>query len=140
MNPKKILEWAENSIVKSFNFNFVHYLDTFSDAKEYYTDNGWKEFSNLLSKSGLLDSVTNNRFFLSPIISGGSVILYDGVVNGRHAWRIKIPVVLMFKTSENSINVHMQKKITVDIIVARVPNIENPENIGIDSLNVLWEK
>ena len=112
----------------------------FNDIKLSYTDNGWNEFNEFLTKSGLLDSIVNNKFFLSSIVSGKTMLLSDGVVNGRHAWRIKIPLVLMFKTAENVANSQMQKKIIIDIIATRIPSVENPENAGIDSINIKWEK
>jgi|GEM_PF-3513505 len=140
INSDKVMEWASSLIIKTFNFNFVNYLNIFNEIKLSYTDAGWTRFSDFLTKSGLLDSIVNNKFFLSSIVSGKAKLLYDGVINGRHAWHIKIPAVLMFKPAENAASPQMQKKIIVDMVVTRVPTIENQENIGVDSINITWEK
>jgi hypothetical protein len=140
LKPKNLIEWTQNSIVKSFDFNFVNYREAFDNIRKYYTENGWNTFHELLSKSKLIDIITSNKYFLSSDVAGDAVILEDGIVNGHHAWRLRIPMVLKFKTSEHhDARPHMQQKVTVDAIIVRVPNIENPESIGIDSLNLAWE-
>jgi intracellular multiplication protein IcmL len=140
VKPKKLVEWAQTSIVKSFNFNFVNYNDVFDNIKQYYTENGWNEYNNTLSKSGLLDNVINSKFFLSTIAPSSAIILEDGVVNGHYAWRVRMPIILIFKASENAAGPHVEQKITVDAIITRVPDVENPESVNVDSLNISWQK
>lgn len=138
--PKKLIAWAQNSIVNSFDFNFVNYNDRFDNIRKYYTTKGWKEFNATLSKSGLLDNIISNKLFLSTITSSGAIILEDGIVNGHYAWRIRMPLVLVFKSVENTAAPHTEQKIMIDAIISRVPDIENQESVNIDSLSILWQK
>jgi len=140
VKPKKLIDWAQKAMLESFTFNFVNYNEALEEVKKYYTVKGWNELNNSLSKSGLLGNITKNKFFLATMAENNAKILDDGVVNGHHAWRVRMPVILTFKTSENATNSQLQQKAVIDAIITRIPDIDNPESIGIDSINISWEK
>jgi intracellular multiplication protein IcmL len=135
LKPSKLIDWAQNILNKTFTFNFVNYNEIFDDSKKYYTDKGWDSFNNALEKTRLLDVVIENKYFLSATAAGTPVILDDGVVQGHHAWHVRAPVVLVFKTSDNAA-AQMQKNATLDAIIIRIPDIDNPENVAIDNLTI----
>lgn len=134
-----LAQWVQNAVIDSFKFNFVNYQDAFNNVKKYYTVDGWDAFSDSLNKSGVLDGLIAQKLFLSAAPAGKLVILDDGVTNGHHAWRVRMPVTLTFATSENAAP-QSQQKITVNAIIVRVPNIDNPESIAIEQLDIGWQR
>lgn len=135
LKPEKLIEWTEQTIVASFSYNFVNYRDSLDNIRNLFTLTGWDDFNNALQSTGILGKVSSERLFLSATLDGASKILSDGIIEGHYAWKLRIPLLISFKANETTIQT--QKHIIVEIIVTRIPNLDNPEQIAISNFSVI---
>lgn len=140
VEPKKLLSWSGQIVTNSFTFNFANYRDNFNEIKSSYTNSGWQSYRTMLDTSGILNTVVNNNLFATATIIGNPKLLDDGVRDGHYAWTVRVPLLLTFKTNVaggQQTQAFPQKKITVDAIIDRIPNLDNPEEIAISNISVL---
>lgn len=97
-----LLQWASIAARTAFNLDFVHYDSQLKSAQTNFTPQGWSEFQAALTKSGLLQTVQDNKLEMSAIVSGTPVIISSGVVNGRYTWRVQLPILVTFTSASSS--------------------------------------
>jgi len=136
IKPAKLLQWTQNTIVSAFTFNFANYNQVFDSVKKSFTDNGWKEFNDFLTNSKLLDQVTNKELFVSAIASQKPTIISEGDIKGRYAWSISLPIMVSYSPKDGADQQPQTQPFTVSVVVVRVPDIENPEEVAITHFSV----
>jgi intracellular multiplication protein IcmL len=127
VTDKYLLEWASLATRAAFNLDFVNYQKQLQDASIYFTSRGWDGFSKALNDAGLLDTVKSKKLLMSAIIPKAPVIGFSGLINGRHVWKVTMPVLVTFGSASDE----RQRQITITMIVSRVPALETPEGIQI---------
>lgn len=120
-----ILQWASLATRAALNLDFVNYAKQLDAASVYFTKNGWEAFNKSLNDSGLLAAVQSKRLLMSAVVPNTPVIRFEGVVNGRHIWRISLPVLVTYGSASDQ----RQRQMNVTMIVSRVPALDTPEGI-----------
>lgn len=128
VTPAELLQWANQAVVAAYSYNFVNYRKELQDASQYFTPEGWQQFQSGLKASRNLETVIAKKMVVTATPTGAPVVTDQGILNGRYAWRIRIPFLI---TYENSSNERIQQPITVNILVVRVSNLDNPKGIAI---------
>jgi intracellular multiplication protein IcmL len=124
---KYILEWAALATRAALNLDFVNYSKQLNSASVYFTSSGWNAFSSALDKSGLLKTVQSKKLLMSAVVPGTPVIRFNGVIHGRYIWRISMPVLVTFGSASEE----RQRKMSVTMIVSRVPVLDTAQGIQI---------
>lgn len=125
--PDTIIRWASKAATVAYTFDFVSYKDQINAARPYFTENGWEDYLNSVSK--LINTVVVNKLFVNGVVSDTPVISNQGPLPGKdYVWRIQIPFLVTYQ-SENTTS---KKKYYVVLSIVRVPTSENRQGIGID--------
>jgi intracellular multiplication protein IcmL len=137
MQPARLLDWAGQAVIAAYAFNFTNYRGVFSQLQKFFTSDGWKEYNTMLQDSRILDTVINKKLFMSAVTSQKPILITDGVIDGHYAWTVQVPILVTYKlsTADNGIQ-QTQQAFNVTVIIMRIPNIDNPEEIAINHFTV----
>jgi intracellular multiplication protein IcmL len=138
VNQQQILSFVSLTISNFFTFNSDNYRDTLNSFKQYFTANGWNGFYTFWQSSAELNNIITKQLAVSGAIDGTPLLLSDGAINGHYAWNISVPIIATFTTKDNS--QQYQRRLNVTLTVVRIPNIDNPEAIAIDSFQVVQKQ
>ena len=93
----------------------------------FFTAEGWDQFINALASSNNLEAVKAKKLVVSAVATSAPVILQKGILNGRYAWRIQMPMLVTYQSASEFSQQHM----TVTMLVSRVDTLNSPRGIGI---------
>lgn len=97
-----VSKFGADTIQQSFTMDFVHYRNQMTDVMQRYSDQGYADYYNALTKSNVLAMVRDKRMNLSITVSPG-VIHSKGVLpNGVYVWKIQYPVTLQLDGQQSS--------------------------------------
>jgi len=85
-----------------------------------------------LEKTRILDEAINKNLFISAEVSGTPKILSEGVINGHYAWKVQVPILVTYKPANGKTGKETKQSLTVNVIVMRIPNLDNPEEVAIN--------
>ncbi len=121
-----ILHFACKAAVAAYTFDFVNYKQEISLVRTYFTKAGWNDYLN--SVDSVVRGIAQNKLFVSGVINGAPVISNQGEMDGTYSWRVQIPFLVTYQSSQKA----EQRKFTVFVTIVRVPTEEDPLGIGID--------
>lgn len=125
-----ILQWASLAVRQSYNLNFVSVEKQLNDIRSYFTPAGLTSFLNALDGSSLVRTIQANKLIVSAVVSGTPMVTARGLVYGRFMWRVELPVVVTFTSASET----KHKKMIVNMLITRVPALDAPQGIQIDSM------
>lgn len=127
LTQEAILTWSHTAATKAFSFDFVGYRAQLQDAAQAFTPEGWRTFLKALEDSRNLEAVRERKLVVTSALQGAPVILAEGLVNGVYSWQIEMPIVVAYRSSNET----QRQNLLITMTVARVPTLEYPEGIGI---------
>lgn len=127
-----ILQWANQAAIAAFSYNFVNYRTELQASSGFFTADGWDQFLSALQSSNNLDAVKAKKLIVSAVATKAPVILQKGVLNGRFAWRIQMPILVTYQSASE----FTQQSNVVTILVSRVSTLNSPRGIGISQFVV----
>lgn len=129
VSSAELLQWVGMAAVGAYSYDFVNYRESLQRVQDYFTPEGWKNFESALQGSRTLESVLEKKLVVSAVATGVPVILDQGIINNRYAWKVQIPILVSYQSvSENT-----QQPLLVTIVVSRVPTLNTPKGIAIVS-------
>jgi len=129
MAPTELLQWASRVAVAAYSYNFVNYRDALQSVQNNFTPDGWKYFEDALKGARNLESVIAKKLVVSAVATAAPVILDQGVINGRYAWKVQMPLLVTYQSASEQ----TQQPVVVTIVVSRVPTVNMPRGIAIAS-------
>jgi intracellular multiplication protein IcmL len=122
-----LLEWSRSAAIAAYSYDFVHYRKQLQGASEYFTSEGWQKFVTALKDSGNLQTVLSKKLVATAVPTGSPVLLNRGVINGRYSWKVRLPMLVTYQSQSQT----FQQPLMVTMMVARVPNVNDPKGIAI---------
>lgn len=123
----ELLQWATMAATEANTFSFANYRKQLQDAAGYFTNNGWKEFNAALKRSRNLETVIARKLVTNAVATGAPVILDQGIINGRYAWSVRLPLLITYESASSSI----RQAVIVTLLITRVPTLDTPKGIAI---------
>lgn len=128
-----LLQWVSRVVPDAFDIDFIDYQAQLKVSTGYFTQNGWSVFMDQLSNYVDQMNLVKNRQFVSAQPTGAPFLINQGVLSGRYAWWVQLPIVISFSGAVRSPNVPL----TLQILVVRVPTDNNLMGVAIDNVIVL---
>jgi intracellular multiplication protein IcmL len=122
-----LLQWANQAAVAAYTYDFVNYRQQLQKASEYFTPEGWKNFQDILKQSKNLNTVIDQKLTVNAVATGAPVITQRGILNGRFAWKVQIPLLVTYQNPNRVIN----QSVLVNMIITRVSVLDFPRGIAI---------
>lgn len=126
--PAELLQWANLAAVASYTYNFVNYRKELQTASEFFTPEGWTQFQNGLKSSRILETVIAKKLVVTAVPTAAPTIVDQGILNGRYAWKIQIPLLVTFEGAGGE---RIQQSVIVNMVVMRVSTLETPKGVAI---------
>jgi intracellular multiplication protein IcmL len=127
-----LLQWVGDALQRSFVFDFNHYNEQLKVASQFFTADGWKVFLNQLNIYANYNTVQANKVFVNSAPAGAPVILNQGLLSGRYAWWVQMPINLNYAGLRPPFN----KTLILQVLVVRVSTLNNLTGVGIDNVIV----
>jgi intracellular multiplication protein IcmL len=122
-----VLQWANQAAIAAFSYNFVNYRSELQASSGFFTADGWTQFLQALQDSNNLDAVKAKKLIVSAVATRAPIILQKGILNGRYAWRIQMPLLVTYQSASE----FSQQNSVVTMLVTRVSTLNSPRGIGI---------
>lgn len=122
-----VLNWATSVVTKAYSMNFANYAQQLKDIQPEFNDAGWQGFQEALKSSGYLDKMVANQYSTTAVPKSAPVVVAQGDYNHVYAWRLQIPIIVTYKSA----SVSQTQGITVEVVVVRRPETENPIGLAI---------
>ena len=127
LSTSALLQWANTAAITAYTYNFVNYRQALQEASESFTPDGWTAFMAALNSSNNLDAVIAKKLIVSAVATGAPIVLAQGVLNDRYAWRVQMPMLITYQSASQ----FSQQSVTVTMLITRVPTLNSPRGIGI---------
>jgi intracellular multiplication protein IcmL len=125
-----LTNWVANSVAAAYTFDFANWRNELGAAQSNFTRAGWKGFQAALKDSGLLQTVMDSKYVTTAVPKSAPVLLDSGIIEGRYAWKLQMPLLVTFQSSEKTVS----QDLMVNVIVVRQPETEQPRGLGIAQL------
>ena len=130
-NPyrKDVVAWASQAATESMTFAFHDYRMRLQNSSKYFTSRGWDTFVDALNKARIIETMDKRQLNIKGTPGAAPQIVRQGVVDGVYQWVLKMPYKIEYLGAGE-----VPQATTGDLtfVVQRVPNLENPDGIGID--------
>jgi intracellular multiplication protein IcmL len=132
MRDQDVSAWVTTSILQAFTMDFANYKRQLSDSRNNFTPGGYDAFTKALQESGILNSIITFKYTTSVALTQAPVIINEGIVPGsnKYGWQVQVPILVTYQSTQATTT----QSITLDILVVRRPESENPRGIGIAQL------
>ncbi len=122
--------WMTQAIVAANTYDFANYRYQLTQARPFFTKDGWDSWLKALQDSGNLEAVIQNKTIISAVPAGAPVETAQGVVSGIYTWKFQIPIILSY----NKLGSTSTQKVYFLVTIVRVPVQDNPQALGIQSI------
>jgi intracellular multiplication protein IcmL len=127
-----VLQLVSDVVPRAFRYDFNHYNDQLKAASRYFTSDGWQAFLSQLNHYVNYNTVITDRLFITLTPSGAPFILNQGLLSGQYGWWVQLPATLKsIGNNQNSV-----QQLTLQILVTRVPTLNNLSGMGIQNIIV----
>jgi intracellular multiplication protein IcmL len=125
--PNELAQWATRTAVSAYTYNFVNYREALQRVQNDFTPEGWKYFEDALKGTRVLETVIAKKLVVSAVPTAAPVILDQGVINGRYAWKVQLPLLVTYQSP----NEQTQMPVVVNMVISRVPTVNIPRGIAV---------
>jgi|GEM_PF-197830 intracellular multiplication protein IcmL len=129
MSSAALMSWVSQAATEVMTFGFHDYQRRLQEASRHFTRRGWESFTTALQRSRIIESVETLQQVVTATPRSAPVLLQEGVFNGRHRWIVKLPLTVTFKSGNKTQSTNLEVTITIE----RVPTLESPNGVGIES-------
>ncbi|MGE3770339.1 MAG: DotI/IcmL/TraM family protein [Bdellovibrionales bacterium] len=130
-NPYRgdVVAWSSQAATEAMTFAFTDYRLRLQNSSKFFTQRGWQTFIEALNKARVLEAVDKRQLNVKGTPNAAPQIKRQGVVNGVYQWVLEMPYTIEYLGSGE---IPQPTSGTLTLVVQRVPNLENPQGIGID--------
>jgi len=129
MPPSTLLQWANSAAIAAYTYNFVNYRQELQAASEFFTPDGWTEFTNALKVSNNLNAVIQKKLVVSAVATGAPVVLDQGNIDGTYTWRVQMPMLVTYQSASQT----ARQPVVVTMVIQRISTLNSARGIGISS-------
>jgi len=128
-----LLQWVNDAVSKAFHLDFANYNEQLQAIQHEFTDDGWRVFSDQLNNYANYNDIQAKKMFITAMPDTAPTVINNGVLLGRYAWWVAVPITLQYIGSEGTFT----KTLNLQVLVVRVPTLNNLMGVGIDNVVVV---
>lgn len=127
LSTEALLSWASQVAMGSYTYNFANYRQKIQMQENNFTSDAWQQFLVQLKDSGNLQAVDQRKINVSAVVSGAPVVVYQGTLDGRYAWKVQVPLLVTFVSASD----RFQKNYMVTMVIVRVSTVQNQNGVAV---------
>lgn len=137
---EQIIAWAEKAVNDTMTFGYYDHLMRLQDARNYFTLQGWEQFTKAIDDAGILATIGASE---SATISGVKQVISSSIRPDRktvieaqgnsgpvHYWKVKMSIDVNFQRLSQQTLMPWD----VEVIILRMSANQSRHGIGIQSL------
>jgi intracellular multiplication protein IcmL len=124
-----LIQWVSTVIPKLFNYDFISYKLQLEQNEQYFTENGWKTFLNLLNNYAAYTAVTSKKLFITTIPLGAPFVLNQGLLERKYSWWVQMPLNINYSNG-------FLQPLDLQVLVVRISTLNNLYGVAIDNILV----
>jgi intracellular multiplication protein IcmL len=128
-----LVQWISERLPALFRYDFIDYNKDLNANIQYFTENGWKNYQDLLKIYADGNSIATSKLFVNAVPGGAPIILNQGLLpGGVYGWWIQMPLNLSYssRTTGNAIPLMAQ------VLIVRVPTLNNLMGVAIEKMTM----
>jgi intracellular multiplication protein IcmL len=133
LSTANLLQWVSETFSTVFNFDFINYSIKRAEYQQYFTENGWKKYNELIDLYLPILAVESSKSVVRGTANGGPFIVNQGLLAKRYAWWVQMPININFSGVDKS---YIQS-LVLQALVVRVSTLNNLSGVAIDNLIVV---
>lgn len=118
-----VIYWVKQAIYAMHDYDYVNYLHTLQDLRNYFAPGAHEAFLNALRQSKNLETIKNNMCTVRVDILSEPVVKKFGISSGRYVWKVLVPIDIYF---ENITDPPLIQKVLAKLWVVRVSTLQSP--------------
>ena len=122
-----LLSWASRTAVDALTMDFVNWKRTFARIRGRFSPQAYADFYRAFDTGGMKTLVLDRQMVVSAVPENAPVIVATGVIGGRRAWKIQIPMTVSYSNGAGTTPKHY----VVTMMVTRVPPTINPGGVAV---------
>lgn len=127
LSTEALLSWASQVAMGAYTFNFANYRQKIQMQEINFTSDAWQQFLIQLKDSGNIQAVDQRKINVSAVIAGTPVVVYQGMLTGRYAWKVQVPLLVTFLSASD----RFQKSYMVTMVIVRVSTVQNQNGVAV---------
>jgi intracellular multiplication protein IcmL len=127
-----LLNWTANAVTSLYDYDYVNFRKVFQANQSLFTPAGWKAYLGQIRSSRNLQAVQSRKLMVQATPTGAPIIIREGVIGGRYAWKIQLPIVVTYTGLSGSFN----QNLMVTAILHRMSTLTTKYGVGISQLIV----
>lgn len=127
LSTEALLSWASQVAMGTYTYNFANYRQKIQMQEVNFTSDAWQQFLTLLKDSGNIQAVDQRKINVSAVVSGAPVVVYQGMLDGRFAWKVQVPLLVTFVSASD----RFQKNYMVTMVIVRVSTVQNQNGVAV---------
>lgn len=124
-----LLSWAVQAAADVMTFGFHDIDQRFAQSRTYFSDEGWRSFSEALSKSFFLKTMMESQQITTAIPRGPPELVHAGLYKGQFTWIVSVPLLMTIRAG----SVAKHERMVIRMFIVRMPTQNNPMGIGINT-------
>lgn len=124
-----VVAWASQAATESMTFAYHDYRMRLQNSSKFFTSRGWDTYVDALNKARIIETMEKRQLNIKGTPGAAPQIVRQGVVDGVYQWVLKMPYKIEYLGTGD---VPQATVGDLTLVVQRVPNLENPDGIGID--------
>lgn len=130
-SQSEVLTWSTDAVTRAFTLSFANYQSQLNEYRLNFTDAGWQSYQDALKRQKVIETITGQQFVTSAVPTGAPVVVSQGIgEGGRYSWRVSFPILVAYESA----SVRQNQSMTVEAVVVRRPESENPRGLGISQI------
>lgn len=118
-------------IYDMFNLNFVAYHQQINGNRQFFSEEGFEQYTTFLKNSKWLDQVSSKKMLMYVKPTHAPKIIKEGAKDKKYAWLIEAPLTI----SLENINEKKDLDLTATIIIQRASELIHPSGILITAID-----
>jgi intracellular multiplication protein IcmL len=131
ISQAKLINWVSETICTTFTFDFLNYRHVLMDVRPNYTKGAFDGIVKSLETSGNLELVKTKRLVTRASLKGAPVIVKEGVRKGYRMWKIELPIIISYESSQG---VEASQDLIGTVVVSREDERQVPRGVLIHQL------
>ncbi len=132
LSTSDLIQWVSTAMASAFTYDYTNYGREYNNNKQYFTENGWKVYNSLINRYADPKMITSTHTFVNATPFGAPFILKQGILNNTYGWWIQSPLQIKLSGYQRS----FAQKIVFQILVVRIPTLNNIDGVAIDNIVV----
>lgn len=127
-----VSNWADNSIMALYSFDFLNYQKKVEQAQFYFTKNGYETYLNALKSTKTLEEIKDKKLQINTIPTHDPILINWGYFGATKFWRYKIPVLVGYYGGKNP----EHQNFIIELLIVRTTTENNPKGLEIAEFNM----